>query len=46
MAANHSIVKVESTGELVGDPMEVKLLLFGDFSINQANIDPNVIFGF
>jgi len=26
MASNHSIVRLEETGELIGDPMEVKLL--------------------
>jgi len=25
MASNHSIIKIEETGELIGDPMEVKL---------------------
>lgn len=25
MAANHSIIQIENTGELVGDPMEIKL---------------------
>jgi hypothetical protein len=24
MAANHSIIKIEATGELIGDPMEIK----------------------
>ncbi len=26
MASNHSIIRLEDTGELIGDPMEVKLL--------------------
>lgn len=26
MASNHSIIRLEETGELIGDPMEVKLL--------------------
>lgn len=26
MASNHSIIRIEDTGELVGDPMEIKLL--------------------
>jgi len=46
MAANHSIVKIEDTGELVGDPMEIKLFLFGEFSFNHSNPDPNVLFSF
>ena len=25
MASNHSIIKIEESGELVGDPMEIKL---------------------
>ncbi len=25
MAANHSIIRIEETGELIGDPMEIKL---------------------
>lgn len=26
MASNHSIIRLEDTGELIGDPMEVKLI--------------------
>ena len=29
MATNHTIVNIESTGENVGDPMEIKLFEFG-----------------
>lgn len=29
MASNHSIIRLEETGELIGDPMEIKLLQFG-----------------
>jgi len=46
MAANHSLIMIEATGELVGDPMEVKIFEFGEFRLNQSNADPNVIFGF
>ena len=46
MASNHSIIKVESTEELVGDPMEIKLFEFGKFSLNQSNSDPEVIFSY
>ena len=28
MACNHTVVKLESTGELIGDPMEIELLKF------------------
>ena len=40
MASNHSIIKIEETEELVGDPMEIKLFEFGQFSLNQSNSDP------
>jgi cation-transporting P-type ATPase 13A2 len=46
MASNHSIIKIEETDELVGDPMEIKLFEFGKFSLNQSIEDPEVIFGF
>lgn len=46
MAANNSIIKIEATDELVGDPMEVKTFLFGRYSLNQSHSDPEVIFGF
>lgn len=40
MASNHSIIRLEDTGELIGDPMEIKLLEFGEFTLNQSNSDP------
>jgi hypothetical protein len=46
MAANHSIIKIEATGELVGDPMEIKALQFGKFELNQHLPDHDAIFGF
>jgi magnesium-transporting ATPase (P-type) len=46
MASNHSIIKIEETEELVGDPMEIKLFEFGEFTLNQGNSDPEVIFSF
>ena len=35
MATNHTIVNIESTGENVGDPMEIKLFEFGQFRFND-----------
>lgn len=46
MASNHSIIKIEETEELVGDPMEIKLFEFGNFKLNQSNSDPEIIFSF
>jgi magnesium-transporting ATPase (P-type) len=46
MAANHSIIKIEATNELVGDPMEVKVFEFGRYILNQSLEDPDVIFGY
>ena len=46
IAANHSIIKIEDTNELIGDPMEVKMFNFGKFVLNQSIPDPDVIFGF
>lgn len=46
MAANHSIIMIQATGELIGDPMEIKVFEFGKFSLNESLTDPNVIFGF
>lgn len=46
MAANHSIIKIEATGELIGDPMEIKAFLFGGFTLNQAPSDQDAIFSF
>lgn len=46
MAANHSIIKIEASGELVGDPMEIKAFQFGKFDLNQQLPDPDAIFGF
>lgn len=46
MAANHSIIKIEATGELIGDPMEIKAFQFGQFRLNQAPADQDAIFSF
>lgn len=46
MASNNSIIKIEATSELIGDPMEVKAFEFGRFHLNQSHSDPEVIFGF
>lgn len=46
MATNHSIIKIEHTNELIGDPMEVKTFNFGRFSLNQSHEDPDAIFSF
>jgi hypothetical protein len=46
MASNHSIIKIEATKQLIGDPMEVKLFEFGRFNLNQSHEDPEVIFSF
>jgi hypothetical protein len=39
MATNHSIIKIEATDELIGDPMEIKLFNFGNFKLNQSPVD-------
>ena len=46
MASNHSIVKIEATGELIGDPMEIKAFQFGQFKLNQTISDQESIFSF
>jgi hypothetical protein len=46
MASNHSIIKIEETGELIGDPMEVKLFQFGKYTLNQTNLEQEAIFSF
>ena len=46
MASNHSIIKIEATNELIGDPMEIKLFNFGKFTLNQSPADPDAIFSF
>lgn len=46
MASNHTIVKIENTGQLVGDPMEEKLFNFGKFTLNESHPDPEVILSF
>ena len=46
MASNNSIIKIEATNELIGDPMEIKTFEFGRFQLNQSHTDPRVIFGF
>ena len=46
MATNHSIIQIESTGELVGDPMEIKLFQFGEFELDFSQSNPDVVFSF
>lgn len=46
MASNNSIIKIEATDELIGDPMEIKAFEFGRYRLNQSHSDPDVIFGF
>jgi len=46
MASNHSIIRIEATGEMIGDPMEIKLFEFGEFTLNQSLADPEVIFAY
>ena len=46
MACNHSLIVVEESGQLIGDPMEVKLFEFGQFTLNQSHPDPEVISAF
>lgn len=46
MASNNSIIRIETTAELIGDPMEIKTFLFGKYKLNQSQTDPDVIFGF
>jgi len=44
MGCNHSVVVYEATNKLIGDPMEIKLLEFSNFSFsNAAHEDHNVI---
>lgn len=45
MASNHSIVQIEDTGQLVGDPMEIKLLTFGQFTLTHPE-NSDVLFGY
>ena len=47
MAVNHSITSIRETGEIVGDPMEIKLFEFGEYEITHDHEhDPEVIFEF
>lgn len=39
MATNHTIVRLQSNGENVGDPMEVKMFEFGQFQISDEFIE-------
>lgn len=39
MATNHSIVQLQGTGQHIGDPMELKMFEFGEFQINDENIE-------
>ena len=36
MAVNHTLTYVESTGQIVGDPMEIKLFEFGEFEVKKV----------
>lgn len=36
MASNHTIIRVVSTGQNVGDPMEVKLFEFGGYEFHDV----------
>lgn len=57
MASNHTIINVLSTGENVGDPMQIKLFEFGgyefedyvphsDNDIHVSKEHQNILFGF
>lgn len=35
MASCHSIMNLKETGELIGDPMEIKLFEFGRFKLTN-----------
>ena len=36
MGINHSLAYLETTGQIVGDPMELKLFEFGEFEFQQS----------
>ncbi len=47
MAVNHSITSIRETGQIVGDPMEIKLFEFGEFEIGHNHDDDHeIIFQF
>lgn len=46
MACNHTVVKLEETGELIGDPMEIELLRFSNCRLTSETNNPYVIFLF
>ena len=47
MAVNHSITSIRETGEIVGDPMQIKLFEFGEFEVSHNyDHDQDVIFQF
>lgn len=46
MASNHTVVVIESTKELIGDPMEIKLLNFSGCQLVDKNDDSSVLFAF
>jgi hypothetical protein len=46
IAANHSIIKIEATNELIGDPMEIKAFQFGQYFLDHSLTDSEVIFSF
>lgn len=46
MAANHSIIKIEATGKLIGDPMEIKTFKFSGFRLNKTSAEQDAIFSF
>jgi len=35
MASNHTVVKLEETNQLIGDPMEIELLKFSESEIKS-----------
>jgi cation-transporting P-type ATPase 13A2 len=44
MASNHTVVRLEETGELVGDPMEIELLNFSQFEMEAETDNPAILF--
>lgn len=46
MASNHTVVYVEASKEVVGDPMELKLLSFTQSNIVVESSDPSIVFAF
>lgn len=46
MAANHTVVYIEASKEVVGDPMELKLLHYSQSRIIVESSDPSIVFSF